>query len=172
MAARPSAPERPLCLPLSADCWGVLPGFAIVGGPSAGRHRSKPPRGARGGFAIARLPPAGAVPVEGHLHDYVRFPAWAESAPRPVPGDLAADRAARPCLLPARQVPAQERGAAGRDAGPVLAVVRPPRPPGQERDGVRQRRVPSGHRDTSLRITMAAALPAGYELLGRRGLYG
>jgi len=29
-----------------------------------------------------------------------------------------------------------------------------------------------GHRDTSLRITMAAALPAGYELLGRRGLYG
>ena len=28
------------------------------------------------------------------------------------------------------------------------------------------------HRDTSLGTTMAAALPAGYELLGRRGLYG
>src|SRR5262249_33495240 len=28
------------------------------------------------------------------------------------------------------------------------------------------------HRDTSLRITMAAALPAGYELLGRRGVSG
>ena len=28
------------------------------------------------------------------------------------------------------------------------------------------------HRDTSLGTTMAAALPAGYEFLGRRGLYG
>src|SRR5262245_56531058 len=55
-AARPPAPESPLCLLLSADWWGVLPGFAIVGGASAGRHLSKPPRGARGGFAIARLP--------------------------------------------------------------------------------------------------------------------
>src|SRR5262245_2489533 len=144
------APTRPRAVPLplvspSPLATGRIPRRGEAAGRTTGVQSPRPPclcpRAVRGRFCFGKTAPGGAVPAEDPPDERARCPARPPAPPaaRPLSRHSPAHRGARPGLLPPRQVSPPEGGVPRGDAGPVLAVVRPPGPPRQGRHGVRQR---------------------------------